>query len=46
MDADDIREVSPSNRMVGFPYTKSMNSNWDLDQGAALILCSPAGPSN
>ena len=30
------------NRMVGFPYTKSMNSNWDLDQAAALILCSAA----
>ena len=28
--------------MVGFPYTKAMNSNWDLDQAAALILCSAA----
>ena len=28
--------------MVGFPYTKAMNSNWDLDQAAALILCSVA----
>ena len=27
--------------MVGFPYTKAMNSNWDLDR-AALILCSAA----
>ena len=30
----------PSNRMVGFPYTKYMNSNNDVDMGAALIMCS------
>jgi acetyl-CoA C-acetyltransferase len=40
MTAVEIREAGPSNRMVGFPYTKAMNSNWDLDQGAALLLCS------
>jgi len=40
MTAADIREPSPDNRMVGFPYTKAMNSNWDLDQGAAILLCS------
>jgi len=40
MTADEIRNPSPSNRMVGFPYTKAMNSNWDLDQAAALLLCS------
>ncbi|MEM9889416.1 MAG: acetyl-CoA acetyltransferase [Actinomycetota bacterium] len=40
MTAAEIRESSPSNRMVGFPYTKAMNSNWDLDQAAALLLCS------
>ncbi|MDA3038784.1 MAG: acetyl-CoA acetyltransferase [Actinomycetota bacterium] len=40
MTAAEIREASPSNRMVGFPYTKAMNSNWNLDQGAALLLCS------
>ena len=40
MSADEIREPSPSNRMVGFPYTKAMNSNWDLDQAAAVLLCS------
>ena len=42
MTAAEIREPSPSNRMVGFPYTKAMNSNWDLDQGAALIVASLA----
>ena len=40
MSAAEIREPSPSNRMVGFPYTKAMNSNWDLDQAAAVLLCS------
>ncbi len=40
MSAEEIREPSSSNRMVGFPYTKAMNSNWDLDQAAALLLCS------
>ena len=40
MTAEEIRNPSPSNRMVGFPYTKAMNSNWDLDQAAAVVLCS------
>lgn len=40
MTADEIRDASPGNRMVGFPYTKAMNSNWDLDQSAAVLLCS------
>ena len=40
MTAEQIRTPSDSNRMVGFPYTKAMNSNWDLDQAAAVILCS------
>lgn len=40
MTADEIREPSPTNRMVGFPYTKAMNSNWDLDQAAAVVVCS------
>lgn len=40
MTAAEIIEPTPDNRMVGFPYTKVMNSNWNLDQGAAIILCS------
>lgn len=40
MTAEEIRTPGPSNRLVGYPYTKSMNSNWDLDQAAAVILCS------
>lgn len=40
LSATQIREATADNRMVGFPYTKVMNSNWDLDQGAAIVLCS------
>ncbi len=42
MTAEQIASPSPDNRLVGYPYTKSMNSNWDLDQAAAVILCSVA----
>ena len=38
--AAQIRTASPDNRMVGFPYTKMMNSNNDVDQAAALLMCS------
>lgn len=40
MSAEDIRTPSPDNRWVGFPYTKVMNSNNAVEQGAGLILCS------
>ncbi|MGF1597600.1 MAG: acetyl-CoA acetyltransferase [Acidimicrobiales bacterium] len=40
MSADEIRNPTAANRMIGFPYTKAMNSNWDLDQAAAVLLCS------
>ncbi len=40
MTAEEIRTPSPSNRMVGLPYTKYMNSNNDVDMAAALIMCS------
>ncbi len=40
MTADAIREATPDNRMIGFPYTKVLNSNNMVDQGAGLILCS------
>ena len=38
--AEEIRTVSPDNRMVCFPYPKRMCANIDVDQAAALILCS------
>ena len=38
--ADAIWQPGPSNRMISWPYTKLMNSNNMVDQGAALILTS------
>jgi len=40
--AEEIRTAGPANRMIGFPYPKLMNSNNDVDQGAAIIMCSVA----
>ncbi|MFH1241054.1 MAG: acetyl-CoA acetyltransferase [Pseudomonadota bacterium] len=36
--SDEIVELSSSNRMVSFPYTKSMCSIMEVDQAAALFL--------
>ena len=38
--AEQIRTLSEENRPVSFPYPKLMNSNNNVDQAAALILCS------
>lgn len=38
--ADEIAEPTPDNRMIGYPYTKLMNSNNMVEQGAGLIMCS------
>jgi acetyl-CoA C-acetyltransferase len=38
--AQEIRGPSPENRMVGWPYTKLMNSNNAVEQSAAVLLCS------
>jgi acetyl-CoA C-acetyltransferase len=40
LSAEEIRTVSPDNRMVCFPYPKRMCANIDVDQAAALLLCS------
>ncbi len=40
LSAEEIRTPGPDNRTIGFPYPKYMNSNNDVDQAAALILCS------
>ena len=42
VDADYIREASAGNRMLAWPYTKLHNSQWNVNQGAGLILCSVA----
>ena len=36
----EIATPSPTNRMVAAPYTKLLTSNINVDQGAALVLCS------
>lgn len=36
----EIRDPSPGNRMVGFPYTKLMNANNAVEQAAAFVVCS------
>jgi len=38
--ASEIRDAAPGNRMMAFPYTRSHNSDWNVDQGAALLICS------
>jgi acetyl-CoA C-acetyltransferase len=38
--AEEIVTASPSNRFVGYPYTKLMNSNQFVDQAAAILMCS------
>ena len=40
ISADDIVTPSPTNRMIGFPYTKLLCSNEMVDEAAAVILCS------
>ena len=39
---EQVRTVTPSNRMIGLPYRKVMNSNNQVDMAAALIICSVA----
>ncbi len=38
--AEEITHPGPRNRMISWPYTKLMNSNNMVDQGAALLLTS------
>ncbi len=38
--ADEITTVSETNRMIGLPYPKLMNSNNAVDMSAAVIMCS------
>jgi acetyl-CoA C-acetyltransferase len=37
---DEIAEPSESNRMISYPYTKLLCSNWNVDQAAALVFAS------
>ncbi|MCC5953752.1 MAG: acetyl-CoA acetyltransferase [Acidimicrobiia bacterium] len=38
--ADEVGTPSSDNRMIGFPYTKLMCSNNNVEQAAAVVLCS------
>ncbi len=38
--ADEIAGVTPSNRMIGFPYPKLMNAIIEVDQAAAVLMTS------
>jgi acetyl-CoA C-acetyltransferase len=40
--AEEIATVSDTNRMIAYPYTKLLTANMQVDQGAALIMCSAA----
>ena len=40
LSASEITTPTPENRLVGFPYTKRMVSNPDVDLATGLILCS------
>ena len=37
---DDIRVPTADNRMACFPYTKRLCANLDVDQAAAIVMCS------
>lgn len=40
VSAEEIRTEGTNNRPIAFPYPKLMNANNNVDQGAALLLCS------
>ncbi|HWS94307.1 MAG TPA: acetyl-CoA acetyltransferase [Mycobacterium sp.] len=40
VSGEEIWQPGPQNRMISWPYTKLMNSNNMVDQGAALVLTS------
>ncbi len=42
MEPAAIRDASPGNPMQAFPYTRAHCSNWNVDQAAALLVCSAA----
>jgi acetyl-CoA C-acetyltransferase len=38
--AADIRNATDKNAMLAYPYTKKFNSQWNVNQAAAIIVCS------
>ena len=45
LSAEEIWQPSADNRMISWPYTKLMNSNNMVDQGAVIILASARRPT-
>jgi acetyl-CoA C-acetyltransferase len=39
---EEVTTAGDGNRMIAYPYTKLMTANIQVDQGAALIICSAA----
>ena len=42
VSADEIRNVTAKNGMLAFPYTKRHSSQWNVNQAAAILVCSAA----
>lgn len=42
LDPDTITTPGPGNRMISFPYAKYLNANMQVDQSAAVIICTAA----
>jgi len=42
MSYEEIRDPSPTNRPIAFPYNKWHNSQWGVDQASAMVFCSVA----
>jgi len=40
VSADAIRNASPKNTMLAFPYTKRHSTQWNVNQAVAIIVCS------
>lgn len=40
VSAATIRDASPKNQMLAFPYTKLHASQWNVNQAVALLVCS------
>ena len=38
--ADEVITATDDNRMIAYPYTKLLTANMQVDQGAALVMCS------
>jgi acetyl-CoA C-acetyltransferase len=40
VSANEIRNPEGKNTMLAFPYTKKFNSQWNVNQGVAILVCS------